>query len=146
MKILIYLLFILILLSCSTQPEPINYGTDACSYCEMTIVDKSFSAQAVSEKGKQFKFDAIECLINHKIQNKTEMATRQVADFTHPGTMIEVEMALFIKNDSIKSPMGENLAALNKENDRLDSKSADVFTWNEIINLFRGRDSLSSKN
>ncbi|WP_037373268.1 nitrous oxide reductase accessory protein NosL [Salinimicrobium xinjiangense] len=146
MKDLFYLLFVFTMLSCSTQPEPINYGTDACSYCEMTIVDKSFSAQAVTEKGKQFKFDAIECLINHQIQNNTEMATQQVADFTEPGTMIEVETALFIKNDTIKSPMGENLAALKKEADKVNSKSADVYSWNEIVNLFRGRDSLSLNN
>lgn len=143
MKNLFYLPFLFVLVSCSMDPEPINYGKDACQYCEMTIVDKSFSARAVSTKGKQFKYDAVECMINHHLQSDTEMAIRQVADFNHPGEMVPVDSALFIKNDSIKSPMGENLAALKRNAPGVNSNSADVFTWEDILSLFRENDSLS---
>ena len=143
MKNLFYLPLLFVLASCSMEPEPINYGKDACQYCDMTIVDKSFSAQAVSTKGKQFKYDAVECMIHHHIQNETEMAIRQVADFYHPGEMIPVDSALFIKNDSINSPMGENLAALRRGYLEVNRNSADVYTWEDIVNLFREMDSLS---
>ena len=52
--------------SCSTSPQPINYGNDACHYCQMTIVDQIYGAEVISDKGKIFKFDAAECLIRHK--------------------------------------------------------------------------------
>jgi hypothetical protein len=27
---------------CSTEPEPIVFGTDVCSFCKMTLVDQKF--------------------------------------------------------------------------------------------------------
>lgn len=146
MKNLVYLLGLFLLPSCSTEPEPIKYGKDACQYCEMTIVDKSFSAQAVSTKGKQFKYDAVECMINHNLQTETEMAIWQVADYSHPGEMMPVDSAVFIINDSINSPMGANLAAIDHNSPRIHRKSADVFSWIDLVNLFREKDSLSANN
>ena len=51
------------LVSCTVEPEPINYGGDQCEFCKMNVVDKAHAAQYVTSKGKQFKFDAIECLV-----------------------------------------------------------------------------------
>ncbi len=125
------------LLSCSTTPEPIRYGEDSCHFCEMTIVSQAHSAQAVSTKGKQFKYDAIECMMNDIIKNQTEMVVKQVANFKDPGSMIDVKNAGFIVHDSINSPMGENLAALKMDgNDNL-------YTWSELKARFLGEDSVT---
>lgn len=126
--------------SCSTAPEPIRYGEDSCHFCEMTIVSQVHSARAVSSKGKQFKYDAIECMMNDIIKNQTQMAVKQVANFSSPGEMIDVEKAGFIVHDSINSPMGENLAALemgNKDN---------LYTWKELKARFIGDDSVTLNN
>lgn len=123
--------------SCSTTPEPIRYGEDYCHFCEMTIVSQAHSARAVSTKGKQFKYDAIECMMNDIIKSQTEMAVKQVADFANPGAMIDVEKAGFIVNDTINSPMGENLAALEK------GSSENLFTWNELKTRFLGENSVT---
>ena len=69
MKINFYKPFIgsgilLLTISCKVEPEAIEYGKDQCSFCEMNIVDKTHAAQYVTKKGKQFKFDAIECMVN----------------------------------------------------------------------------------
>lgn len=135
MKNLRYLAFVFIsggiMFSCSTEPEPINYGNDACHFCEMTIVSAAHSAQAVSKRGKQFKYDAIECMVHDVIQNDTEMAVQQVADYINPGTMISVNEAGFVINDSINSPMGEHLAAIKKK-DYTSDNSNDMFTWEAL--------------
>ena len=93
MKTFSGLLILLVLMaSCSTQPEPINYGSDACHFCKMTIVSKTHAAQAVSVKGKQFKYDAIECMVNDlNTENNTEMSIVLVADYLDAGEMIPAE-------------------------------------------------------
>jgi copper chaperone NosL len=132
MKNLLYLLISVLFISCSTDPEPIDYGNEACAFCEMTIVDRSFSAQAVSEKGKQFKYDAIECMVNDLHDHTEAMALQQVANFSHPGNMIAVEQALFLVNDSINSPMGANLAAVKKESSIASTQSSGTYYWNDL--------------
>lgn len=127
-------LLFLFIMSCSTEPKPIVYGTDACDFCDMTIVSEAFSARAVSTKGKQFKYDAIECLVNDHQQKEIEMAVLQVADYAEPGKMIDVENALFIINDSINSPMNANLAAVNRETSRI--KATEAYSWNSLLELF----------
>ena len=60
MKRLSILIILCSFFSCSKTPQPINYGTDMCHFCQMTIVTKTHAAQMVTTKGKQYKFDAIE--------------------------------------------------------------------------------------
>ncbi|WP_324719004.1 nitrous oxide reductase accessory protein NosL [Salinimicrobium sp. HB62] len=146
MKNLLYLLMTFILISCSTETKPIAYGTDACDFCEMTIVSKAYSAQAVSEKGKQFKYDAIECMVNDLHDHPAVMEIQQVADFSNPGSMMKVEEALFIINDSINSPMGANLAAVGKASNIASPQSADTFFWDDLITHLLENDSIFNKD
>ena len=72
MRIFLTLGFICLLFtvsSCEVKPVPINFGTDTCHFCKMTIVDQQHAAQYVTKKGKQFKFDAVECLLNDLSEN-----------------------------------------------------------------------------
>lgn len=139
MKISVLKLFVIIfsvtLYSCSTQPEPIKYGEDSCHYCGMTIVSQAHSAQAVSAKGKQFKYDAIECMVNDIIENQSEMAVKHVANFANPGEMIDAEKAGYVINDSINSPMGANLAAMKIENN-----SPNLISWEKLKAQFQGKE------
>ncbi len=128
------------MVSCSTEPETIKYGEDACHFCNMTVVSRAHAAQAVSTKGKQFKYDAIECMVNDLKRNETEMAIKLVSDFSQPGTMIPVSDAQFIINDSINSPMGANLAAIKSA-----AKQDGVFTWNELKTHFESEKSVTNK-
>lgn len=129
-----------LLTSCSNEPQPIAYGSDNCNFCEMTIVSQVYSAQAVSQKGKQYKYDAIECMVNDQLKNKYDMAVNLVANYEQPGTMIDVNKALFVINDSIKSPMGGNLAAFKKESAVIRDGSQGIFSWDELIAHFLQKD------
>lgn len=146
MKNLLYLLIPFFLWSCSTEPKPIAYGKEACDFCEMTIVDRAFSAQAVSKKGKQFKYDAIECMVKDLHDHSDAMSIELVADYTEPGHMIQVEEAIFIINDSLNSPMGANLAAMKKGSSIASSKSTDAYFWSELITYLLEKDSILGNN
>lgn len=146
MKKIIYLLILMVSVSCSNEPQPIEYGAEACHFCEMTIVSPAFSAQAVSIKGKQYKYDAIECMVNDLLQNNTEMAVLQVADYSNPGNMIPVKKAEFIINDSIKSPMGANLAAVKKGKKANLEEPGTTYDWAGLKDHFLQKDSLYTNN
>lgn len=127
----------LFLASCNVSPQTINYGADACHFCDMTIVDKQHASQLVTAKGKAYKYDAIECMV-HSLQDKfpdTEMAYYLVADFHQPGELIDATKASFLVSKKLQSPMGENLSAfLNQEVGKKaqDEFTGDIYTWKEI--------------
>lgn len=129
--------FVLLLVSCEISPQKIEYGTDACHYCEMTIVDQQHAAQLVSAKGKAFKYDAIECMV-HSFQEDmkdTEIAMFLVADFKAPAELIDAKMASYLISEQIQSPMGANLSAFSKLQDATNTQeefSGKIYNWDEI--------------
>ncbi len=138
MKQFIFLAIIsLLFASCNVDPQPINYGSDACHFCDMTIVDRQHASQLVTSKGKAYKYDAIECLV-HSLQDEfvdTEMALYLVADFRQPGKLIDATKASFLVSEKLQSPMGANLSAFL--NEKAVKKAQEEFTgktysWQEI--------------
>lgn len=126
------------LTSCSVEPEQINYGNDQCDFCKMGVVDKSHSAQYVTQKGKQFKFDAVECMIR-KISDpavkESELAYILVADYNNPGNMVDAKTATFLVSKAIKSPMGAYLSAFSDNSIAVKTQEevgGKVYTWEEI--------------
>ena len=126
-----------LLVSCNVSPQHIEYGSDTCHYCNMTIVDRQHASQVVSTKGKAFKYDAIECMV-HSLQDDmkdTEIALYLVADFHQPGQLMDATTASYLISDQISSPMGANLSAF--ENEKVGLKAQEKFTgelysWEEI--------------
>lgn len=100
------------LLSCSSGPQPIRYGQDACAFCQMTIVDRTHAAQLVTETGKSFKYDAIECMMNDmKSWDHPQIESLLVADYANPGVLTNATTAAYLISQGIPSPMGKNLTA-----------------------------------
>ncbi|MFA5296893.1 MAG: nitrous oxide reductase accessory protein NosL [Lutibacter sp.] len=129
-------LVLLLTISCKVEPEAIEYGKDQCDFCKMNIVDKTHASQFVTTKGKQFKFDAIECMVNYIGQNSEEkIALLLVSDYGNPGEMTEAETATYLISTAIKSPMGANLSAFSLKNtaEGLQQKhSGEIFTWETL--------------
>ena len=73
----------ILLLSCTIKPEKINFGSDMCHFCQMTIVDRQHAAQYVTSKGKQFKFDAIECMLNEFSEKTTRSISKSPSLIWH---------------------------------------------------------------
>ncbi len=125
---------------CSSGPQPIEYGQDACVFCKMTIVDKQHSAQLVTKTGKAFKYDAIECMLNDlKEWEHPKVEYYLVADYTNPGQLADAVNAHYLISQSIPSPMGEFLTAFQNEIDReeiLKDVNGQSLNWSELKSEF----------
>jgi copper chaperone NosL len=125
-------------LACSKTPEPINYGTDMCQYCKMTIVTRTHAAQMVTQKGKQYKFDAIECMIRF-LGTKQDLilnSTLLVTNYDSPGNMTNAKNAGYVVCQDITSPMGANLTgftSIELAKTKINSSSAEYYDWNGIF-------------
>ncbi len=117
MKNLLTVLTLLILgISCSVEPTEINYGKDGCHFCKMTIVDNQHAAQIVTAKGKAYKYDAIECMINDlKQRNEEDIALFLINDYSEPGKLIPARTAVYLISPEIPSPMGAFLSGFSSE-------------------------------
>ncbi|WP_456376936.1 nitrous oxide reductase accessory protein NosL [Lutibacter sp.] len=134
------IVLLIVLISCKVEPQQIEYGKDQCNFCVMNIVDKTHAAQYVTKKGKQFKFDAIECMVN-EVNNRGEedVAILLVANYANPGEMINATTATYLISKEIKSPMGANLSALSsKDNaENLQQKhGGKIYTWETLKQRF----------
>jgi copper chaperone NosL len=139
-KRLVGLIVLFTIISCNVEPKPIEYGKDQCHYCDMNIVDKTHASQYVTKKGKQYKFDAIECMINSlEGKDENQMAFILVSDFGIPGEMIAANSAVYLICDAIKSPMGANLSGLSSEEKakELQQKhSGEIYSWENLKHKF----------
>ncbi|HAO99729.1 MAG TPA: nitrous oxide reductase [Fibrobacteres bacterium] len=102
---------IAVLMGCSSGPVPLQYGTDSCHFCQMKLAQKSFGAERITAKGKVYKFDSIECLLESLRQEGREGDRIYVVDFSRPGTLGPAESAIYLRAKGLQSPMGAGLAA-----------------------------------
>ncbi len=103
-------------LACATPgPVPIAYGEAACDHCHMTIVDQRFAAELVTRTGKVYAFDDVGCLASFAVGGPVEpgqVHSAWVTDFRLPGTLIPAQDAIFLRTDSVRTPMASNLLAV----------------------------------
>ncbi|MBS1977562.1 MAG: nitrous oxide reductase accessory protein NosL [Bacteroidetes bacterium] len=144
MKLLLRLVtLVLLMASCSTEPEPLIYGKDQCEFCKMTLMDNHFGAELVTHTGKVHKFDDIRCLLDfyHQGENPHEQyAHRLVVDYNHPGQLISALDAYYIKADTIRAPMNSKLAAFSTEEDMRAFRkrwSGIYMAWGEVVAQFK---------
>lgn len=135
----IFLLSVLALFmnSCEVKPAKIEYGSDACHYCDMTIVAQQFASQLVTSKGRAYKYDAIECMV-HSLQEQfpdTEMAYKLIAKFDEPGSLIDAESSSYLVSENLPSPMAEFLSGYKTQDaaqTNQDEFGGQVYSWAEI--------------
>ena len=117
LSIFAFLLFGMI--SCNSGPQPIKLGTDACDFCKMSIADRNFGAEIITDKGKVYKFDDTHCLATFRKKNIDSNIIKHVyfVNFLDPHNFIDADHVFLLKSDELHSPMGGNTAAFeNKEN------------------------------
>ncbi|MDH3381587.1 MAG: nitrous oxide reductase accessory protein NosL [Flavobacteriaceae bacterium] len=139
-KIIIYVISIVLFVSCKVEPKEINFGHDACHYCKMTIVDKPYASEIVNSKGKVYMYDAIECMLKNLEDENLDAKMYLVFDFKNPNQFINALEAYYVISDKIKSPMGENLAAFNSKSSSekfIENNGGKLYNWDEIKNHFK---------
>lgn len=132
--------FSFLVISCSKDPKPINFGAEDCDYCKMTISDNRFGAEIVTKQGRIYKFDDLHCLkgfLDDESVPKEKIHSTWLVDFTGNGKLINSEKSFLIRNDELRSPMGANIAAFKNEND-LNNYQSDYsgteIKWEDFLN------------
>lgn len=131
------------LASCSADPRPIAYGEDACHHCKMKLMDQKFGAELVTEKGKVFIFDDVNCMLQYMDSEEGKRQTYKhilVTDYLNPGVLLDANFAFYLKSEEFKTPMASNIVAfpdydLLKE---YKNKSGGVYlAWGELTTQFK---------
>lgn len=104
-------------LACTGAPPSIAYGRADCDFCRMRIDDPRFGGEIITTHGKILQFDAIECLTSYftAMPDRSIVRSLLVSDFEHPGTLISVGSARFIRASGMgpAAPMGRDLIAVS---------------------------------
>ncbi|MCU0357058.1 MAG: nitrous oxide reductase accessory protein NosL [Cyclobacteriaceae bacterium] len=129
--------------ACRVEPEPIVYGTDNCHVCKMTMMDKRFGAEVVTRKGKVYKFDDVNCMmdfLHSGFLQEQEIKYRLVADYAQPDKLVPADEAFYIKSAEIRSPMASQVAAFGSEEAYKNFKkeaNGIYLTWGELTTQFK---------
>ena len=131
------MLLVTALLGCTTSdPSPIAYGRADCDVCRMRITDQRFGGEYVMQTGKVLQFDSIECLANYTAASNSSPRSLWVSDFEHPGALLPVAGARFIRRAGPSAGMGANLLAVAATTDaaalRTRLGATAVMTWDDI--------------
>ena len=133
---------VLLLLSCSTKPEPFNYGKDTCYLCKMGISDPKFGGEIVTKKGKIYKFDDLVCM-NRFLRTGTVPAgdiSKTLTILFNGGGFAEVQSASFVYSPDMRSPMGGNTAAFpdsSAARQWATANNGQVMNWNAVSEKLR---------
>lgn len=127
-----------LLASCSKGYKPIDYGSDGCAHCKMTIMDARYAAELVTEKGKVYKFDDILCLRQYITGN--DIDEQSVLLFVEKYSAIrnditDAKEALYIQHEYFSSPMNGDYAAFadtEEAKSYADSLQVTVLDWSNI--------------
>lgn len=139
-KTIFFIGIVLFLTACSQEPATIHYGSDECDHCKMIITDPRFASQIVTEKGKAYKFDAIECMVVYQRQHSDELkgAKLWVNNFDNPGEWLVAPKARYVKSEVIQTPMGESLLAFPSREGaekNMQDKPGILLTWQKVSEI-----------
>ena len=135
-QIIIAILAIFILNSCSKEPQPIAYGDDKCDFCTMNIMDKPYGTELVTSTGKVYKFDSSECMLGYMNENQsTEFAHILTNTMDKPGELADAKTCSFLISENLPSPMGANITAFSTKALAKEAQSeytGKVYTFDEL--------------
>lgn len=122
-----------------TGPVALDWGSDPCRHCHMTLVDQRFGAEVITTHGRVLVFDDAGCAANHLVAGgtpPTEVSSVWVIDFTRPDTLIAAATAVFVRSDSLRTPMGSGVVAVpdRRSAERLAAETRGILlTWNDVL-------------
>jgi copper chaperone NosL len=135
------LLLLGVLAACSIQPQPVHLGSEECGHCRMVISELQFASQALTTKGKAYKFDAVECLaswVRTGDVQEADLHSLWVSDFAEPGEWVRAADATFLHAPALRSPMGQGLAAFASADvarDHVRELGGHLMSWDEVLDL-----------
>jgi copper chaperone NosL len=142
MKYLSIIIVFVLFVSCSKEPQAIIYNEDNCSYCKMIISDQRYGAEVITTKGKNYKFDSIECMAAfvQSDENTVEIHSLWVIDFNNPGIFVDAEKAFYLHSELLKSPMGLNFSSFSLLETARNVKNVypgSLIQWTEVKDIVK---------
>ena len=135
-----FIIISLLIVSCTTKPEPLVAGKDACVHCKMPIADTRFGAEIISDKGRIYKFDDINCMLQWSRQSSNVnagSANFYVVNYFDQIDLMNAADAVYLKSDNLRTPMNSGFAAFaNKEHAEklLKDDGGVLVDWNFVQN------------
>jgi len=105
----------------------------------MLITDHEFGSELITQKGKVFKFDSIECLVAYaQMPGNYDPKTSAVfvTSMLEPDVLFDAKTAMYVVSNDIQSPMGANLAAFRSHDDAkkaVKDSAAVHYTWDKLL-------------
>jgi copper chaperone NosL len=110
----------------------------------MTLVDKHYGTEYITGKGKVFKFDDVNCMLEYtrRVPAKSDSKRKLVViDFNTPNQFLHAESAVYLHHKKLRSPMRGDVAAFQ---DRTAAESVmtklgesgRILSWEEVQKLF----------
>lgn len=133
------ILVALVLGACSDGPRDIQVGAEDCAHCRMMVSEHVFAAQLITDRGRPYVFDSIECMAEFLDEGEEipqeRVRSLWVTDFNVPGRWIGVADAHFLRSQDLRSPMGLNLSAYGSESEARENRAlfgGEILTWEEV--------------
>lgn len=141
-KILLAIFITIGVTSCmSNEPVPIKLNVDSCEFCKMTISNGKFGAELITQKGRNYKFDDVACLVQFaKSSSVVPNEAFYVNDYLKDNQLIPAETAHFIKGGTINSPMRGNFAAFQSATQQKEFAAklkAQTMNWSEVYDSYK---------
>ncbi|MCB0480191.1 MAG: nitrous oxide reductase accessory protein NosL [Flavobacteriales bacterium] len=105
----------------------------------MSITDQRYGTEIVTEKGKIYTFDSIECMIDYTEESGVKAAQQLVTSILNPGVLIDAKGTFVIKCKAMPSPMGRYLTAFPSKEEAqkiIDEKGGEILPWDEAFKSF----------
>jgi copper chaperone NosL len=125
----------------SSGPRPLAFGAEQCAHCHMTLADPRFAGELVTVTGKVIPFDDVGCLASFVASggvSREQIGTLWVSDFAHPDSLLEVHQAVFLRSDSLQTPMDYRVVALRPGRTADSARAAlggELLSWDQVVRL-----------
>ncbi|BDG62204.1 nitrous oxide reductase accessory protein NosL [Caldinitratiruptor microaerophilus] len=116
------------------RPPAIRYDRDVCAECGMIISDERFAAAYVTKSGEARLFDDLGDMLVYEKKDDQEPIAYYVHD-VRSRKWIPAEAAYYVRGESVKSPMGWNIAAFENEAEArefAEKTGSRLMTWQEL--------------
>jgi copper chaperone NosL len=122
----------------SPGPRAIAWGEEVCRHCHMTITDPRFAAELVTTRGRVYVFDDVGCLAAFAAAGSVPsevVHSMWVHDLLRPDSLLDARTAVYLRVDSLRTPMSSHVAALapGAKADSVVARMGGVrLTWQEL--------------
>lgn len=120
-------------------PQAIRYGQEQCVYCKMTISDARFGTQIVTNKGRAFNFDDVQCMIAFMKAGDVDQADIKeiyLPDYSNDNKLYPAKEMFLLRSEALKSPMRGDVAAFITEADLEEARKiygGEVLKWDDLL-------------